>query len=406
MILEQSLSIQYYEELLARTKSQQMSGRLIFKGIRDQNWCLYFQLGRIVYARGGNHHVRRFYRQMQLSAPEFDWQASRAKIAENISQETLQALGWDFECLRYWYEQQLLTREQIHQIASSITLEVLFDIFHEGVKDYEYDSSFEFLRSSCFSLNDPIRMVQAVQQHIQKWDAVCPRSLNYTPNDAPVIVDEKKLIEHTSIAVYKSLQQLINGDNTLRDLATVRKRAVSEVTQSLMPYVNAKWVEFKSIADLPSPEIAKFISSPLPLIGNNIPTQDSPSILDGAMIACVDDSELVCLTMDKIFKGNGFKFVSIRDSLRAIPKLLMHKPDLIFLDLVMPHTNGYEICSQLRQLSLFKKTPIIILTGNDGIVDRVRAKLIGATDFLSKPVDAQTVLAVTVKHLNAVKFQA
>ena len=53
--------------------------------------------------------------------------------------------------------------------------------------------------------------------------------------------------------------------------------------------------------------------------------------------------------------------------LRAIAMLLSRKPDLIFLDLVMPDTNGYEICGQLRKLTYFRQTPIIILTGNDGI---------------------------------------
>jgi two-component system, chemotaxis family, response regulator PixG len=85
--------------------------------------------------------------------------------------------------------------------------------------------------------------------------------------------------------------------------------------------------------------------------------------------------------------------------MRAIAVLLARKPNLIFLDLVMPSTNGYEICSQLRKLSYFRDTPIVILTGHDGIVDRVRAKLVGASDFLSKPADAETVLSVIRKHL-------
>ncbi|MFM7577394.1 MAG: response regulator, partial [Microcystaceae cyanobacterium] len=67
--------------------------------------------------------------------------------------------------------------------------------------------------------------------------------------------------------------------------------------------------------------------------------------------------------------------------------------------LVMPNANGYEICTQLRKLSLFKNTPIVILTGNDGIVDRVRAKMVGATDFLGKPVNSETVLQTIRKYL-------
>jgi two-component system, chemotaxis family, response regulator PixG len=107
--------------------------------------------------------------------------------------------------------------------------------------------------------------------------------------------------------------------------------------------------------------------------------------------------------MERIFRGAGYSYLGIQDSLRAVPQLLIHKPALIFLDLVMPSTNGYEVCSQLRKTSVFKETPIVILTGNDGIVDRVRAKVVGATDFLGKPVDGETVLAVTEQCLSAVK---
>ncbi|HEY9599300.1 MAG TPA: response regulator, partial [Cyanophyceae cyanobacterium] len=95
----------------------------------------------------------------------------------------------------------------------------------------------------------------------------------------------------------------------------------------------------------------------------------------------------------------GYRFVGVQDGLRAIATILVRKPDAIFLDLVMPNTNGYEICGQLRKLPSFKNTPILILTGNDGIVDRVRAKLVGASDFLNKPVDAGVVLSVLRKHL-------
>ena len=81
---------------------------------------------------------------------------------------------------------------------------------------------------------------------------------------------------------------------------------------------------------------------------------------------------------------------------------LVHEfnPDLVLLDLMMPNTNGYELCEKLRKLSAFRTTPILILTGNDGIVDRVRAKMVGSSDFLSKArVDTKTVLGAIRKHL-------
>jgi chemotaxis family two-component system response regulator PixG len=79
--------------------------------------------------------------------------------------------------------------------------------------------------------------------------------------------------------------------------------------------------------------------------------------------------------------------------------LLEKKPDLIFLDLVMPNTNGYELCSFLRKTSQFQDVPIVILTGHDGVVDRVRAKLAGSTDFISKPPEEEKVLQILQKYL-------
>ncbi|MGL6343891.1 MAG: response regulator, partial [Waterburya sp.] len=80
--------------------------------------------------------------------------------------------------------------------------------------------------------------------------------------------------------------------------------------------------------------------------------------------------------------------------------LLALKPDLIFLDLMMPNTNGYEVCEKLRRISHFRNTPIVILTGNDGVIDRLKAKMVGASGFLSKNrVDAAAVTEVLNKHL-------
>ena len=69
------------------------------------------------------------------------------------------------------------------------------------------------------------------------------------------------------------------------------------------------------------------------------------------------------------------------------------------------NSNGYEICSRLRKVAAFRDTPIVILTGNDGVIDRVRAKVVGATDFLTKPVESELVLEVAQKYLNPVSIE-
>lgn len=64
----------------------------------------------------------------------------------------------------------------------------------------------------------------------------------------------------------------------------------------------------------------------------------------------------------------------------------------------MPVANGYELCSQIRKISVLKTTPIVILTGNDSIIDRVRAKVVGATHFICKPIDEAEILEVAQKY--------
>ena len=118
-----------------------------------------------------------------------------------------------------------------------------------------------------------------------------------------------------------------------------------------------------------------------------------------AMVVYVDDSPADSQAMATIVQKAGYSYANISDSLQALPKLLELKPQIIFLDLVMPMANGYELCAQIRRISAFKETPIIIVTNNDGIADRVRAKVVGASGFFGKPIKEQRVLKVLKRYL-------
>ena len=120
-------------------------------------------------------------------------------------------------------------------------------------------------------------------------------------------------------------------------------------------------------------------------------------------IVYVDDSPADSRTMAKIVEKMGYQYTNIPDPLQALPMLIELKPKLIFLDLVMPIANGYEICAQIRRVSSFKKTPIVIVTSNDGIADRVRAKIVGASGFMGKPIKEKKVIKVFKKYLSYVE---
>ncbi|MCS6960037.1 MAG: response regulator [Pseudanabaenaceae cyanobacterium SKYGB_i_bin29] len=119
-------------------------------------------------------------------------------------------------------------------------------------------------------------------------------------------------------------------------------------------------------------------------------------------IAHVEDSPVEGMIMEKILTDLGLPCVRISNPLLAVTTLLKVKPDFVFLDLHMPIVNGYEICAQLRRVQDLQHIPIVILTSSDGLVDRVRARICGATDFMNKPIKLQLVQKMIEKHLQPV----
>ncbi len=242
------------------------------------------------------------------------------------------------------------------------------------------------LLSTRLTLIDSEQVIGEANKLWQAWQSA--KVADRSPDMAPVILQPEALQKRTSTQVYSNLAQLLDGQQTLRDLSIRMKRDVVTVTRSLLPYIQLGLVQLVPVKDIPPP-----VSTP---IAQKLSRTSTPH---RTVIACIDDSPLICQALEKIVTEAGYQFVSEMDGLRAIAFLLSRKPDLIFLDLVMPNTNGYEICSQLRKLSYFRTTPIVILTGNDGILDRVRAKMVGSTDFIGKPVQPEVVLEIINKYL-------
>ncbi|MGD1948661.1 MAG: response regulator [Leptolyngbyaceae cyanobacterium] len=144
------------------------------------------------------------------------------------------------------------------------------------------------------------------------------------------------------------------------------------------------------------------LTSPSPVgqhtTADSLDAQHQP---DYATVVHIDDSPDDSQAMAKIVEGAGYRYVNISDSLQALSQLIDLKPQLIFLELVLPITNGYELCAQIRRIPLFKWTPIIIVTTSKKVSNRVRAKMVGASDFVSKPIKAQPILKALIKYLSS-----
>jgi two-component system, chemotaxis family, response regulator PixG len=116
-------------------------------------------------------------------------------------------------------------------------------------------------------------------------------------------------------------------------------------------------------------------------------------------IACIDDSPTVLNAINTYLDDKSFNVVMIDNPVKALMQVIRSKPDLILLDVTMPSLDGYELCSLLRKHSSFKHTPIIMVTGKTGFIDRAKAKLVGASGYLTKPFSQSDLIKVVFQHL-------
>jgi putative ABC transport system ATP-binding protein len=116
-------------------------------------------------------------------------------------------------------------------------------------------------------------------------------------------------------------------------------------------------------------------------------------------VICIDDSITILKAIETFLEDDIFKVITIQDPVKALTETVRNRPDIILLDVTMPKIDGYEFCSLLRQHQLFKNTPIIIVTSKKDSFNRNKAKLVGASDYLTKPFDRTDLLKILFKYL-------
>ena len=117
-------------------------------------------------------------------------------------------------------------------------------------------------------------------------------------------------------------------------------------------------------------------------------------------ILVVDDEPPVIRSLDFIFSREGYAVTKAEDGEKAIDLVKKSKPDLMFLDVMMPKKNGYEVCQEIKNNPSLKDIYIIILTAKGSESDREKGISMGADEVITKPFSPVKVVA-KVKELFA-----
>lgn len=106
-----------------------------------------------------------------------------------------------------------------------------------------------------------------------------------------------------------------------------------------------------------------------------------------AVVLVIDDDPFIRLLVRDSMEKIGLEVHEAADAVSGISAMRVHAPDLVLLDVVMPGVNGFEACRQARQLPNMQSCPIVMLTALDDIDSVTQAYEVGATDFVSKPIN-------------------
>lgn len=120
---------------------------------------------------------------------------------------------------------------------------------------------------------------------------------------------------------------------------------------------------------------------------------------DGLKVMVIDDSKTIRRTAETLLKKVGCDVITATDGFEALSKIADHRPNIIFVDVMMPRLDGYQTTALIKNNKLFKKIPVIMLSSKDGLFDRARGRIVGSEQYLTKPFTKEELLGAIRKHV-------
>lgn len=380
------------KETLSTIAKENKNGVLFCKS-KEVVGEIHFFSGKLAYVVIKKHRVRRWKRALIKSNIEDKF--------DSISFSNIHP--WEYELIHHELGQKKIGMTQVKGIIRYVVEESLFELLGYTNLQLEWQDKQKTQSGLVLVLALSGQEVSLILDNVVKlrtdWESQGLKTVS--PSLAPLSkLDEPK----QSSPLLASLE----GKLSIWDLALKNKKPINELIKLLIPYIRKGVVKFREIPDINSPnttpatKVTRESSPSSPVESSPPPStfKESTSKTKSVLIACIDDSPVVAHNIKKILTPAGYEILAIPEPMHGFSQLIQHQPALILLDINMPNANGYSVCQFLRNSPVFEKTPIIILTGQDTNIDRARAKLVGATDFLAKPPDAKILLALIQKYLS------
>ena len=393
--------------LLLDIKTQSLSGIVEVRTDSELKWIVECRRGKLSWVTGGDNCQERYQRHFATIGLQIDglW-----------FEETITGLSitQEYNLLLELQDKSQLTNQQLSILMTNMAREILFDIiqyFYNSEKKVFWKFNYKNFDSK-LELLPLVEIETTLTEVMQGWKQWYKEGLApYSPNLFPKIKNLHKLQEYNHNNTLTPISPFIDGTVSLRGLASQNQWNLLKLTKYMVLMVQLDAIVLNPVSN--NDRFTKNLSNlGLDNLRHFSEVFNKENAIDRALepsyqplVICIDDSPLVCRIMEEIVKNQGYRFLSIQQSPKSILTVLKTKPDFIFLDLLMPIVNGYELCTQLRRIPTLQDVPIVILTAKEGFLERMRTKLRGSTDFMSKPINEQSVITIMDKYLMVTKSE-
>jgi twitching motility two-component system response regulator PilG len=118
-------------------------------------------------------------------------------------------------------------------------------------------------------------------------------------------------------------------------------------------------------------------------------------------VMIVDDSNTIRRSAELFLKQVGYTVILVENGFEALTSVFDTRPDIIFVDIMMPRLDGYQTCQLIKKNDDFKDVPIVMLSSKDGLFDKARGRIVGSNEYLTKPFSKEGLLESVRKHVGA-----
>ena len=386
-------------QLLTQLANEQGTGclEIVYGSI---GWNIYLRFGKLLAVDCSSQSLQQLVDRLCYLG--YEQAAQSVKVdSDSLVREEIERLAL----------QGLLDRAQLERISTELTTEAFESLLWLRNEQMIWHPDRLISIATGLSLSSGLNLANTIdyyQQRLKIWQKFT--TIIRSPHQRPYLTNAKFLETPIpggtlSSKALNQIVQLMKG-RSVRDLALFLKQDELKLVQLLTPYLRHDAIclrepsaPFDRLPIIPEPDLPPVNSvEKLPEVDRNLSTATvNPDLYQ---IACIDDSPLILDEMERFLGNKGkYQLTKLEDPIKASSMIFRLKPALILMDITMPNINGYKLCSLFRSSAALAQTPIIMVTGNKGLVDRVRANLVGATDYLTKPFTQQDLLAIVEKYL-------